>query len=245
MAKTELQGISFPVHKTRINSEVDFNVVLLDEDGEFCTGHHVLSATISTVCDQPLCTIFATYSKSQYAFKYMPKLPAEYTVEIYVNNIILNHMPPIKFFAMNSPHLPNCYAKGQGTKQAVKNKVASFQLFLADEDKLPVNSLQTVTVSLNCRERSDCLVLPIQTEICHLPSIYNIRYIPDVAGECILTVFVNGNPVGEPFTVAVDKCNFTPLVGTAYQGELEFVRHFTKQAEKSEMVCCGWKLCIA
>lgn len=217
--------MSFPVHKTEVNCQVDFKVILRDESGELCGGNHILSARVTSACKQISDDIVALPSQyhGHHGFAYTPHLANEFTLDIFVNDDILNQMS-CKLFVMNTPHLPCCSTRGSGTKTAIKNKVATFEVFLADEKGSPINTIQRVTA--DCRHShngTDCLVLPMQITP-HLPSVYSVSYMPNAYGECELTLFVNDMPLSEPMNVSVINSNFSPLEGAACHGELPFIK---------------------
>ncbi len=221
------------MHKIEVNCQVDFKVILRDEAGELCGGDHILSARVTSACKQNSEHIFATPSKchGHYEFTYTPRIPNEFTLDVFVNDHLLNQLSH-KLFVMNIPHLPCCSMRGSGAKKAVKNKVASFEVFLADEKDSPINTIQKVTAHCRLLSHShngtDCLVLPMHITP-HLPSVYSGLYMPSAHGECELTVFVNDMPLSEPMNVSVSNSNLSPLEGAACHGELPFIKLLTSR----------------
>ena len=233
MARSKVEGVLFPVHKTAVKCPVEFTVILFDQDGELCRGDHLISAHVKCACQiVETVTINKQGRKGVYTFSYTPKLPVEYTVDVYVNDLLLNQTP-IKLFVINTPYVPNCTLSGEGLTTAVKNKVASFQVFLADNEGSPVNSEQTITAHLSSPlQEAECLVIPVQVTMCDLPSVYSVSYMPSVPCSCELTVLVNDEPIGKPLIIAVGKSALSPLAGAALHGQLEFVKLLLQKGEK-------------
>ena len=228
-----MEGVVFPVHKSAVKCPVEFTITLFDGDGEICRGDHLISAHVNCAC-QIVETVIVDKqeSKGVYHFSYTPKLPIEYTIDVYVNDLLLNQRP-IKLFVVNSPYLPRCTLSGEGLTNAVKNKVASFQVFLADNEGFPVNSEQTITAHLRPPlQETECLVIPMQVTTCDLTSVYSVSYMPSMSCSCELTVLVNGEPIGQPLMIAVGKSALSPLAGAALHGQLEFVKLLLEQGEK-------------
>ena len=222
------------MHKTAINCAVEFKVFLYDDNGEICTGDHLLSAHVKSACRNIQDVFFGEPEdeKGVYAFSYTPKLAVEYTLDVYVNDTPLSQTP-IKLFVVNSPCVDNSSVSGEGVTKAVKNKVASFQVFLADKEGSPVNSEQSVTAQLRLPSQdTECLVLPMQVTMCDLPSVYSVSYMPSVCGDCELTVLVNEEPLVDSQVIIVGITTLMPLAGAASQGELEFVKLLLNQGEE-------------
>ncbi len=213
-----------------VNCRVCFKVILRDESGEFCGGDHILSAHITSGCKRFTESLFASSGQNQgiYSFSYTPIFPSEFTLNILVNDNVLDQMC-FKLLAINIPYPSNCSVRGLGTKQATKNTVAHFEVFLADKDGSPINALQSVTANLKLLSSPlHCIVLPMQV-VCHLASVYSVAYMPSVCGKCPLTVFVNDIPLCKPLIVTVVNSNFSSLGGAANHGELMFIKLLVQQ----------------
>ena len=168
-------------------------VTLADSDNERCEIPQYVTATLIMIESQsPVSVTVTCETPSQYAVSFTPHRAGWMTGCVKVNH---TDMPPIKVLVTNTPDPEQCTALGPGLESVKKHKSnpVSFQVRLADSDNEPCVLQQTVEVIIEMKSSGS--QIPVNKEVHHDPSVYDISYTPAVAGEMEVSIMVNGTHI--------------------------------------------------
>ena len=174
---------------------VSFEVHLADSDNEPCITEHSVTATLRMVrSGSAVETEMNMLPQFVHQFSYIPLEAGTMEVEVNVNGISIGKCP-LEVHVDNLPDPAHCkiitpHIELQTVKKD-KTKHFSFDIQLADSYNEPCVFEQDVAIDMVMRQaRSLSHTIPFSV-ICKSPSLYQVSFIPDKAGEMEVSIMVN------------------------------------------------------
>ena len=189
------------VNSVKKHENLEFNVELVDAEGEPCVKRENVTAELICADDSHYSfNVRVVYvSKNIYKVSCQPRKCAEYKLMVKVNGMEINSSPFV-LLVYNDPLAQNCIAFERGIEAAMENFKATFLVQLEDEQGDPCVTKQEVTAELKSNA-NDSLKANVVRQT---PATYEVAYQPSKSGEYEIIVKVNGMEInGSPFKVHV------------------------------------------
>ena len=180
-----------------------FIVQLADAESDPCVSKQEVTVEIKSLVDGSVTTgSVVSKTPATYEVSYQPSRSGEHELSIKFKGSNMHIKDsPFAVLVVNSPDPQNCNIFGKGIKLANKNRESKLIVRLADAEGDPCLTKQEVTAELKSKVDGSCTKVNVVSKT---PATYEATYRPNMAGEHVLCVEVNGEAIhGSPFTVNV------------------------------------------
>ena len=204
-------GPGLEVVKMDKSNPVSFLIELADSNNEPCVSPQNVAVTMTMIeTEEKIPQTVVPLSASVYRVSYTPAVAGEMKVSVMVNGVHTKNSP-WTVCVDNPPDLSRTSISDIQTIKKSKSKMVTADIYLMDSYNKPCVFEQRVSAII--MRRPSPMAQSTTTEtlcadiMCKSPSQYQIRFIPDKAGEWMVQVEINGMlAFGSPLQITIKNC---------------------------------------